>query len=43
MEGELTKDAGRVVSGQVLMYGGFRLERMWGDFRSRIFCLERIE
>ena len=42
MEGELTKDTGRVVSGQMLMYGGFRLERMWGDFRSRIFCLERV-
>lgn len=42
MEGELTKDTGRVASGQVLMYGGFRLERMWGDFRSRIYSLERI-
>ena len=42
MEGELTKDTGRVASGQVLMCGGFRLERMWGDFRSRIYSLERI-
>ena len=41
-DGDLIKDTGREASGEVLMYGGFRLERLWGDFRSWIFCLERI-
>lgn len=42
-DGELTKDTGREASGDVLMYGGLRLERQWGDFRSQIFCLERTD
>ena len=41
-DGELTKDTDREASGAVLMYGGLRLERLWGDFRSQIFCLERL-
>ncbi len=40
---ELLKDTGREFSGQVLMYGGLRLERLWGDFRSQILCLRRVE
>ena len=41
-DGELIVDTGREASGAVLIYGGLRVERQWGDFRSQIFCLERM-
>lgn len=43
MEGEeLLGDTGREASGQVLMYGGLRLERPLGDFVSRVYCLRQV-
>ena len=38
----LTKDTGRVISGDVLMNGGICLESLLGDFRGRLFCLQRV-
>ena len=41
--GTLTEDTGRLVSGAVLMWGGMRLENFTGDFRSRLYYLEKAE
>ena len=40
---ELLKDTGRVVSGAVLMHAGLKIERMWGDFRSKLLYLKKEE
>ncbi len=32
----------QVFGGDVLMYGGLPVENLWGDFRSRLFLLERV-
>lgn len=37
---ELLTDAGKVVSGSVLMNAGMIVERPWGDFQGRLYWLE---
>lgn len=39
---ELLKDTGRVLSGDVLMQAGMNLERLWGDFQTRLLYLEEV-
>lgn len=40
-EEELVRDTGKVYSGGLLQSGGVIMERMWGDFRSKLIWLER--
>lgn len=44
MDGEsLLQDAGRVVNGGILMQSGMIVERLWGDYQSKLFYLEAVE
>ena len=38
---DITKDTGKVYSGQMLKNGGMLVERMWGDFRAKLIWLKR--
>ncbi len=40
-EAGLLQDTGNIMSGDVLMNAGIKLERLWGDFGSRILYLKR--
>ena len=37
---DIVKDVNKAFSGSLLMNAGMCVERMWGDFRAKIFVLE---